>query len=330
MTVAEPLADAAGNWPLVAIMGPTAAGKTELALQLAERLPVDIVTVDSAQVYRGLDIGTAKPSLTTRARVPHHLIDLRDPAEPYSAADFRRDARSALERIRAAGRLPLLVGGTMLYFRALEHGLAEMPPADPAVRAELALEAEREGWPALHARLARIDPEAAAGIHPNDPQRIQRALEVHRLSGRPISWWWRQQASAGQAAGTGPAGFRLMRFALLPASRAWLRTRIEARFDAMLDAGLVEEVRCLRARGDLGSGLPALRAVGYRQVWSHLEGETDFATTRARAIIATRRLAKRQLTWLRRWPGLRTHAAPLQRRAGDDVLKTLEALSMIG
>lgn len=292
--------DADGRWPALCLMGPTASGKTPLALALAERLDADLISVDSALVYRGLDIGTAKPTAAERALHPHALVDIRDPADPYSAADFRSDAIAAMERARAAGRLPLLVGGTMLYFRVLEQGIAAMPVADPALRAQLDAEAERDGLPALHARLAAIDPEAAARIHPNNPQRLKRALEVHMQSGRPISEWWQDGADGDDV----HARFALRRVALVPDDRARLHAMIETRFDAMLAAGLVDEVRALRARGDLHADLPALRAVGYRQVWAHLEGEFDAAQMRDRAIAATRQLARRQLTWLRRWPDL--------------------------
>ncbi len=281
----------------VALMGPTASGKSALALALAERFPVEIVSVDSAQVYRGLDIGTAKPPPALRARVPHHLIDVCDPAEAYSAARFREDALRLIGEIRARGRIPLLVGGTMLYFRALERGLSPLPAADPGVRAELEAEAARRGWPALHAELARVDPAAAARIHPNDPQRIQRALEVHRLTGRPLSELQRRGGAQG--------GVRLHKAAVAPADRERLRRRIAERFEAMLAEGLVEEVARLRRRPELHLGLPALKSVGYRQVWRHLAGELSYEEMRARAIMATRQLAKRQLTWLRAEPGLR-------------------------
>ena len=280
-----------GELVAVALAGPTASGKSALALALAARFPVEIVSVDSAQVYRGLDIGTAKPPPEVRARVPHHLVDVCDPAEPYSAARFREDALRAIRAIRARGRIPLLVGGTMLYFRALEQGLAPLPGADPAVRAELEAEARRRGWPALHAELARVDPEAARRIHPNDPQRIQRALEVHRLTGRPLTEL--------QRAGARRRRLRLHKAALMPLGRERLRARIAERFDRMLAEGLVEEVARLRARSDLHPGLPAIKAVGYRQVWRHLAGELSYGEMRAQAIMATRQLAKRQLTWLR-------------------------------
>ncbi len=275
----------------VALTGPTASGKSALALALAARFPVEIVSVDSAQVYRGLDIGTAKPPPEVRARIPHHLVDVCDPAEPYSAARFQEDALRAIRVIRARGRIPLLVGGTMLYFRALEQGLSPLPAADPGVRAELESEARRRGWPALHAELARVDPEAAARIHPNDPQRIQRALEVYRLTGRPLTELQRAGVCRGRV--------RLHKAAVAPPGRERLRARIAERFDCMLKEGLVEEVARLRARADLHPELPAIKAVGYRQVWRHLAGELSYGEMRAQAIMATCQLAKRQLTWLR-------------------------------
>jgi len=272
------------------LLGPTGSGKSALALALARHVPLEIVSVDSAQVYRGLDIGSAKPSAAERAAVPHHLIDLRDPAEPYSAADFVRDAGAAIDAIRARGRLPLLVGGTMLYAKALRDGLSTLPAADAALRAALEAEAARDGWPALHARLARVDPASAARLAPHDAQRIQRALEVHAITGVPLS-------ALQRAGGTPRRDLEI--FALVPGDRAVLHATLAARFDAMLAAGFLDEVRRLAARGDLSADLPALRSVGYRQAWAHLGGETDDAEFRAAAIAATRRLAKRQLTWLR-------------------------------
>lgn len=278
--------------PAVLVMGPTASGKTAFALELADRFPFGLVSVDSAQVYRGLDIGAAKPDPATLARHPHALIDIRDPEEPYSAAEFRDDARRAMATIGSAGRVPLLVGGTMLYFHALTRGLSDLPDADPAVRQRIANEAAAIGWAALHARLARLDPAAAGRIHPNDPQRIGRALEVIELTGRPLS---EQQR--------GPADrlpWRLLKVALVPASRAWLHRRIERRFRAMIAADFIDEVRRLRARPGLTASHPSMRAVGYRQVWAMLDGALAPAELSPRAIEATRQLAKRQLTWLRR------------------------------
>ncbi|MDE2248682.1 MAG: tRNA (adenosine(37)-N6)-dimethylallyltransferase MiaA [Xanthomonadaceae bacterium] len=274
------------------LMGPTASGKTALACALSERFPLDLVSVDSALVYRGMDIGTAKPDPATLARHPHALVDIRDPGQPYSAADFRADALPVMQRIGAQGRVPLLVGGTGLYFRALQQGLSDLPEADPATRARLAAEAQQLGWPAMHARLASLDPPAAGRIGCNDMQRLQRALEVIELTGRPLS-----ELQRGGAATHFP--WRVLKLALLPADRRVLHERIARRFDAMLEEGLLDEVRALRARGDLHADLPAIRAVGYRQAWEHLDGLTDAAGFRDRAIFATRQLAKRQITWLR-------------------------------
>jgi tRNA dimethylallyltransferase len=274
------------------LTGPTGSGKSDWALRLAAELPVEIVSVDSAQVFRGMDIGTAKPAPEVRATVPHHLIDIRDPAESYSAGEFARDARAAVAAILRRGRLPVLVGGTMLYLRALLRGMAELPERSPQVRAELEAQAAKEGWAALHAELARVDPPAAARIHRNDPQRIQRALEVYRLTGRPISDW--------QAATPAPEGeMRWLRFALLPADRATHLKALERRFAAMLDAGLLAEVRALYERGDLRAELPAIRAVGYRQLWAHCAGTLTLAEASRQALLATGQLAKRQLSWLR-------------------------------
>ena len=288
----------------IALMGPTASGKTALALDWAQRFGGEIVSVDSALVYRGLDIGAAKPSDEERASVPHHLIDVREPWQPYSAADFANDARVAVEDIVARGRLPVLAGGTGLYFRALLQGLSPMPEADPAMRAQLAAEADDRGWTAMHAELAAVDPAAAARIHVNDPQRIQRALEVYRLSGRSISDWQRETVAAAQR-----FPCRVLKVAVAPQDRAVLHARIERRFDAMLDAGFLDEVRRLRALPELQMhpaplDLPALRAVGYRQAWEHLDGTLSASEFRDRAVFATRQLAKRQLTWLRSDLGL--------------------------
>jgi len=280
---------------VIFLMGPTCSGKTAAAIELVQRLPLEIVSVDSAMVYRGMDIGTAKPTPEVLRRAPHRLIDIRDPSQSYSAGEFRRDALAAIEAIHGAGRVPLLVGGTGLYFRALERGLAPLPPADAAIRATLRAEADRLGWPALHARLAAIDPPAAARIHPNDPQRIQRALEVHALTGRSLTEWW--------AAHGGELPYGVWKFVLCPADREELRRRVEARFHQMLSEGFLEEVRRLRDRGDLHPDLPAMRVVGYRQAWAHLDGRCDRSGMTRAAVTATRQLAKRQLTWLRAEPG---------------------------
>ena len=292
----------------VGLAGPTAAGKSAVALQLGRSLgrPVEIVSVDSALVYRGMDIGTAKPSAAERALVPHHLIDLLDPAQTYSAARFAADATRLIGEIGARDALPLLVGGTMLYFKALVDGLDAIPAADPAIRAALDAEAAARGWPALHAELARVDPATAARLPPTDAQRIQRALEVWRATGRPLSSFHRRADGPARA----PADALLI--ALEPASRAWLHARIDARFAAMLDAGLVDEVRALRARGDLHPGLPSMRCVGYRQVWAALDeglaGTALRERVQATGSAATRQLAKRQLTWLRSMPWRRVVA----------------------
>jgi tRNA dimethylallyltransferase len=287
-----------GRPRVLAIVGPTASGKTAVALQVAARYSVHLVSIDSAMVYRGMDIGTAKPTRDELARFPHALVDIRDPAEPYSVAEFVRDADAAVRDGFAAGRMPLLVGGTMLYLRAFREGIAELPAADPAIREQLQREADARGWAALHEELARVDPTAAARIHPNNPQRLGRALEVYRASGRPISAWWREQAAAGVVQ---RLGMDLDVIAIMPDSRAELHARIATRFAAMLDAGFVDEVAALRARGDLHPRLPSMRTVGYRQVWDYLGGELDRDAMSAGAIAATRQLARRQLTWLRGW-----------------------------
>lgn len=278
-----------------ALLGPTASGKSALALEAAEKLPFEIVSMDSALVYRGMDIGTAKPSAAQRARVPHHLIDLIDPDEAYSAGRWRRDALSKIREIAGRSKIPLLVGGTMLYYHSLTGGLDALPPADAQVRAEIDAEAARRGWPALHAELERIDARTAQRLAPNDAQRIQRALEVWRLTGRPLS---SLQGGARQ-----DLPFELKGLALVP-ERAVLHERIAKRFDAMLGLGLVDEVQGLRQRYRLSAVMPSMRAVGYRQVWEYLEGRYDRAALREKGVAATRQLAKRQLTWLRSLPGL--------------------------
>jgi tRNA dimethylallyltransferase len=279
----------------ILLMGPTASGKTALAVELVRHLGCEIVSVDSAMVYRGMDVGTAKPGPETLAVAPHRLIDILDPTESYSAAHFRADALAAMGEISAAGRIPLLVGGTMLYFDALQHGLSELPSADPQIRAALDARAAGEGWPALHAELAHLDPVAAARIHPNDPQRIQRALEVCYISGRPLS-----ELQGRSAVESGE--YRYVKLALAPVERVVLHGIIEQRFGSMMTKGFLEEVVHLRGRGDLHPGLPSMRAVGYRQLWQHLDGECDLEEAVRRGVVATRRYAKRQLTWLRSEP----------------------------
>ncbi|KTG17404.1 MULTISPECIES: tRNA (adenosine(37)-N6)-dimethylallyltransferase MiaA [unclassified Guyparkeria] len=280
--------------PIVAIAGPTASGKTALAMRLADRLPVSIISVDSVMIYRGMDIGSAKPSPELLARYPHALVDICDPAEAYSVERFSRDVLEAIGAARSAGRVPLLVGGTMMYFQALLRGLSRLPPTEPAVREAVREEAGRVGWPAMHAELAKVDPEAAARIHATDPQRIGRALEVHRATGQSLTEWQRLHPPVSPLAGE-----RVLAIALWPRSTAHTRQAVAQRFDAMLAAGFLDEVEALYRRGDLHAGMPSVRAVGYRQAWSYLAGETDRATMRERAITATRQLAKRQRTWLR-------------------------------
>jgi tRNA dimethylallyltransferase len=278
--------------PVIFLMGPTATGKTDLAVRLVQELPCDIISVDSAMVYRGMDIGTAKPDAETLAQAPHRLIDICDPAEAFSASRFRQLALREMADIHAQGRIPLLVGGTMLYFKALEEGLSPLPSADAVVRERLSREAERVGWPAMHAKLAQIDPEAAQRIQPNDPQRIQRALEVFEITGTSQSALFAQPP-------TDIFPYQAIKIVLAPAERSVLHQRIEARFGCMLAEGLITEVEQLYRRGDLHPDLPAIRAVGYRQVWEFLAGETDYDTMKNKGIAATRQLAKRQLTWLR-------------------------------
>ena len=275
-------------------MGPTASGKTALAVSLVERFPLEIISVDSALVYRGMDIGTAKPDAATLARAPHHLLDIRDPTEAYSAAAFCDDARRLMADIVARGSVPLLVGGTMLYFRALLQGLDDLPRADARLRKELEAEAAARGWPALHAELAQVDPATAARLAPNDSQRIGRALEIFRLTGTPMS------ALLDRVQSVLP--YRVLQLALIPSERAVLHQRIAARFDTMLAEGLIGEVETLRRTYALTPDLPAMRAVGYRQAWAYLDGEIDLRELREQGIAATRQLAKRQLTWLRSWP----------------------------
>ncbi|NMG75234.1 tRNA (adenosine(37)-N6)-dimethylallyltransferase MiaA [Aromatoleum diolicum] len=287
--------------PALLLLGPTASGKTASALALARVLPIEIISVDSALVYRDMDIGTAKPTAEEQAACPHHLIDLITPEESYSAASFRIDALQLMDEITARGRIPLLAGGTMLYFKALRDGLSDLPTADAGLRQQIDDDAARLGWPALHAELAHLDPDAAARLEPGDAQRIQRALEIVRLTGRPLAHSYARRAMA-------PPPFRLLPMALAPSDRAVLHARIEQRFDQMLAAGLIDEVRSLRARYTLDLTMPSMRCVGYRQAWEYLDGVDDYDTMRFKGIAATRQLAKRQLTWQRQfretWPEL--------------------------
>lgn len=278
---------------VICLMGPTASGKTRLAMALCDTLPVEIISVDSAMVYRGMDIGSAKPTAEELAKYPHRLIDLCDPSQAYNAADFCRDAVLAIQEVQAKGKIPLLVGGTMLYFHSLQQGLSPLPPANAKIRATLEAEAAEKGWAYLHQRLAGIDPAAAERIHPNDPQRLQRALEVYELTGKPLSECWQ--------AGKQVTDYDFINIALMVDDRETLQQLIAQRFDAMLAQGFLTEVKSLRAREDLNADLPALRAVGYRQAWQYLNDELSLPQLRERAIIATRQLAKRQLTWLRKW-----------------------------
>lgn len=314
--------------PVIFLMGPTAAGKTDLALELARVLPCDLISVDSALIYRGMDIGTAKPERAILDEFPHALIDIRDPAESYSAAEFRADALAAMAESAARGRIPLLVGGTMLYYKALLEGLADMPSADPAIRAELEARALTEGWEALHRELAAVDPQSAARIHPNDPQRLTRALEVYRVSGLSMTEHRRRQAAGNPDAGTSGAGqlpYTVAQLAIAPAQRQILHERIAQRFRAMLEQGFVREVEALRSRSDLHAGLPSIRAVGYRQVWGYLDGELSRDEMVERGIIATRQLAKRQFTWLRGWDGLHW----LDSLACDNLSRALKYLQSV-
>ncbi|MHB0774516.1 tRNA (adenosine(37)-N6)-dimethylallyltransferase MiaA [Halomonas sp. WWR20] len=278
----------------ILLMGPTASGKTDLAMALHERLGCELISVDSAMVYRGMDIGSAKPSVAERERAPHRLIDIRDPEHAYCAAEFRLDAWREMQDIGAKGRIPLLVGGTMMYYKRLLEGVANLPGADAVVRAELADWAARDGLQALHAELSRVDPAAATRIHPNDPQRLMRALEVYRVSGRPMSVLWQEQRAENFP-------WRTLSIALVPAERSVLHARIAARFDCMLEQGFVEEVAELKRRPELHLGLPSMKSVGYRQVWEYLDGIHDYPSLRDKGIVATRQLAKRQITWLRSW-----------------------------
>lgn len=317
-----------GKPPAIFLMGPTAAGKTDLAIELTRVLPCELISVDSALVYRGMDIGTAKPSKEVLAAHPHRLIDILDPAESYSAADFRRDALQAMAEITARGNIPLLVGGTMLYYKALLDGLADMPAADAQVRAQLEAQADAFGLAELHRQLAEVDPESAARIHPNDPQRLIRALEVYRVSGESMTAHRQRQFAeslAADAGGQGHLPYTVASLAIAPTDRHILHQRIASRFSQMLEQGFVDEVRELRARSDLHAGLPSIRAVGYRQVWEHLDGKLSEAEMRERGIIATRQLAKRQFTWLRGWSDIHW----LDSLACDNLSRTLQYLGTV-
>ncbi|WP_366915933.1 tRNA (adenosine(37)-N6)-dimethylallyltransferase MiaA [uncultured Neptuniibacter sp.] len=285
------------NLPVVFLMGPTASGKTDLAMKLYDQLPCEIVSVDSAMIYRGMDIGTAKPEPEVLANYPHRLIDICDPVDAYSAAEFRRDALQQITQIHKAGKVPILTGGTMLYFHALKNGLAALPEADPAVRERLSKQAESEGWGAIHARLAEVDPESAARLNPNDAQRLQRALEVYEITGRSMTELWAEQEKQ-------KPDFPIISLAVMPQQRSELHERIEKRFDMMLDQGFENEVRALWDRGDLDIKMPSVRCVGYRQMWEYFSDQWDYETMRFKGIVATRQLAKRQVTWLRSWENL--------------------------
>lgn len=297
------------DWAIF-LMGPTASGKTDLAVELCQHLPCDIISVDSALVYRGMDIGTAKPNAELLARAPHRLINILEPWENYSVAAFYQDAVREMQAIRERGRIPLLVGGTMLYFRALRDGIAALPSANQAVRAEISTEAKLHGWTYVHQQLAKVDPQAAARIKPGDPQRLQRAMEVYRVSGKTMTELWAEQATEKATAGYAesaacpPIPYRLVNLAIAPAERAALHERIALRFKLMLDAGFLDEMKCLRSEHKLQADMPSMRCVGYRQAWDYLDGNISYDEMEERGIIATRQLAKRQLTWLRSWPEL--------------------------
>jgi tRNA dimethylallyltransferase len=315
--------------PAICLVGPTACGKTRAAVELVQAGPFDIISVDSALVYRGLDIGSGKPDAVTLAQAPHRLIDIRDPREPYSAADFRRDAVAEMSKVVAAGKTPLLVGGTMLYFKALRDGLAVMPSATPEIRLQIEALAAREGWEAVHQRLAEVDPKAAARIHPNDPQRLQRALEVYEVGGRSLSDLHAEQSqgrSFGEQAPDLPC--ELIFIGMVPTDRAALHQLIAERFQQMLTAGLIDEVKALKARGDLAETLPSIRSVGYRQVWEFLDGLYDYDSMSEKAIAATRQLAKRQLTWMRSWSSLHQLASSLTNKDAIFVKNYLKKMSL--
>jgi len=311
--------------PAVFLMGPTASGKTDLAVKLCQELPCEIISVDSAMIYRGMDIGTAKPDPELLKVAPHRLIDICDPSEAYSAARFREDALREMRDISARGAIPLLVGGTFLYFRALEKGLSVLPSADEAVRQRLEAQAQAIGWAGMHQRLAQVDPEAAARIHPNDPQRIQRALEIFEITGCPMSVWIASQDETEKAANF---PYRVAKIVISPQDRTELHRRIELRFEHMLMSGFIEEVETLYRRGDLTLSIPSMRAVGYRQIWQYLEGKWDYDTMRSKAITASRQYAKRQLTWLRGESGCVWYDS-LRKNTHKEVLKNLRANVML-
>ena len=317
--------------PLVCLMGPTASGKTDLAMYLYDQFPCELVSVDSVLVYRGMDVGSAKPDAQTLQRYPHHLIDILDPAEPYSAARFRDDALALIQDITARGRVPLLVGGTMLYFKALAGGLASMPSADPVVRARIEAMALEQGWPAVHAALAQVDPASAERIHPNDPQRISRAYEVFLGSGITLTQWHERQhaeKAADQTPGSGVLPYTVRYLAVAPRERSVLHERIAERFSLMLQQGLISEVEALHARGDLDVSMPSIRAVGYRQVWDYLEGQLSYEQMHERGVIATRQLAKRQFTWLRGWNEPIEWLDSLDPKRFERALKVLQTASL--
>ncbi len=299
------------------IMGPTASGKTALAIALTQQLPCEIISVDSALIYKGMDVGTAKPTIEEQTLAPHQLIDILDPAQSYSVAEFRSDALQAMEAIHARGNIPILVGGTMMYFKALVDGIAELPAADPAIRENIEKEAQELGWEALHNTLKEVDPESAQRIHPNDPQRLGRALEVYRISGQPMSKLMKLNSA--------PAPYQFLQYAIAPTERAVLHGLIEQRFDQMLEMGLEKEVAALMNRGDLNLDLPSMRCVGYRQMWQYLSGELNLQEMRAKAVAATRQLAKRQLTWLRGWQNV-TWLDTFNTENTNIVLKAIQAV----
>lgn len=310
--------------PAIFIIGPTASGKTGLAIKLMEHFPIELISVDSALVYNDMDIGTAKPTTEELQKAPHRLISFLDPSQPYSAADFRRDALREMGEITAKGNIPVLVGGTMLYFRALENGLADLPEADPVIRKKLADEADEHGWDSLHKRLSEVDPEAGERIHPNDQQRIQRALEVYELTGKALTTHQKE-------AEVDALPYRLMKIALIPESREWIRSLAKQRFEQMLEQGFIDEVKKLHDREDLTADLPAIRAVGYRQAWDYLEGKLDKDEMQERAIIATRQLAKRQMTWMRSEPNVSQYGAQNYRLETivDDIERFLRNVHII-